>query len=156
LHIYGEGSGKEQLKELAASLKLEGRVFINNFLPTEKIAQVMADADLGVVPKRAKSFGNEAFSTKIFEFMALGVPVLIADTKIDRYYFDESLVKFFKSEDVQDLADNMLLMIRDQDLRRNLIENAAKYINEITWPKKEEEYRALVNALVRGEKECRA
>ena len=156
LHIYGEGSGKEQLKELAASLKLGDRVFINNFLPTEKIAQVMADADVGVVPKRAKSFGNEAFSTKIFEFMALGVPVLIADTKIDRYYFDESLVKFFRSEDLQDLADNMLLMIRDSDLRKNLRDNAAKYISEITWTKKQQEYRSLVDRLVKDGSECRA
>ncbi len=35
-------------------------------------------ADLGVVPKRAEGFGNEAFSTKILEFMACGVPVLVS------------------------------------------------------------------------------
>lgn len=149
LHIYGEGSAKEQLRELAASLKLGGKVFINNFLTTERIAQVMADADLGIVPKRAKSFGNEAFSTKIFEFMAVGVPVLIADTKIDRYYFNETLVKYFRSEDEQDLAVNMLLMIRDKGLRKRLIENATEYISEYTWAKKEQEYYALADRLVK-------
>ncbi len=47
----------------------------------------MSKADLGIVPKRAAGFGDEAFSTKILEFMALGVPVIASETQIDRYYF---------------------------------------------------------------------
>ena len=37
--------------------------------------------------------------------MALGVPLVISDTKIDQFYFDESLVKFFKSIGMQWGAD---------------------------------------------------
>jgi phosphoribosylanthranilate isomerase len=38
---------------------------------------IVANADLGIVPKRADSFGNEAYSTKIMEFMYFtGVRVL--------------------------------------------------------------------------------
>ena len=58
-------------------------------LPLRAIASMMADADLGVVPKRNDSFGGDAFSTKILEFMALGVPLLVADTRIDRHYFND-------------------------------------------------------------------
>ena len=57
----------------------------------------MSGADLGIVPKRANSFGNEAYSTKIMEFMSLGVPMVVSDTKSDRYYFDDSVVRFFES-----------------------------------------------------------
>jgi glycosyltransferase involved in cell wall biosynthesis len=44
----------------------------------------MENADLGVVPKRNDPFGDEAFSTKILEFMAMGVPVIVSETRIDR------------------------------------------------------------------------
>ena len=64
----------------------------------------MANADLGVVPKRADIFGNEAYSTNILEFMSLGVSVVVADTKIDKYYFSDSVVKFFHSGNEEDLA----------------------------------------------------
>ena len=66
-----------------------------NMIPLEEIAKIMAQADLGVVPKRSEGFGNEAFSTKTLEFMALGVPVLASGTKIDHYYFNDSVVEFF-------------------------------------------------------------
>jgi len=82
------------------------------------------NADLGVVPKRTDSFGNEAFSTKIPEFMALGVPVVVSDTKIDRYYFDDSSVKFFRGNDQKDLARYLLLLIGNAKLRQSLVRNA--------------------------------
>ena len=33
---------------------------------------------IGVIPKRKDNFGNEAFSTKIFAFMAMRVPVIVS------------------------------------------------------------------------------
>ncbi len=65
----------------------------------DDIAGIIANADLGVVPKRADSFGNEAYSTKIMEFMSQGIPVVVSRTKIDSYYFDEETVRFFPSGD---------------------------------------------------------
>jgi len=43
------------------------------------------NADLGIVPKRKDNFGNEAFSTKILEFMAMSVPVIVSDTMVDKF-----------------------------------------------------------------------
>jgi len=80
------------LSTLIQELHLENRVFIRNPMPLREIAKVIESADLGIVPKRKDTFGNEAFSTKILEFMAMGVPVIVSDTQIDRYYFDDSVV----------------------------------------------------------------
>jgi len=75
-HIYGDGNMKPNLVGLAQELGLNGSVRFFEPLRIHEIATVMANADLGVVPKRADSFGNEAYSTKIMEFMSLGVPVV--------------------------------------------------------------------------------
>ena len=64
----------------------------------------MAEADLGIVPKRNDSFGDEAFSTKILEFMASGVPVVVSSTRVDRHYFNDKVVRFFPSGDIGRLA----------------------------------------------------
>ena len=47
----------------------------------KQIAEVMANADLGIVPKRNDPFGGEAFSTKILEFMSLGIPIVVIRNK---------------------------------------------------------------------------
>ncbi|HZZ17763.1 MAG TPA: glycosyltransferase, partial [Opitutaceae bacterium] len=71
-HIYGDGNMKPSLIALSSELELDDCVRFFEPVRITEIAGVMAEADLGVVPKRADSFGNEAYSTKIMEFMSLG------------------------------------------------------------------------------------
>ena len=68
-HIYGRGSETNLLQEMIVSLDLTDRVIQRPSVPISKIADVMANADIGLVPKRNDIFGAEAFSTKILEFM---------------------------------------------------------------------------------------
>src|SRR5205807_8433967 len=126
-HIYGDGSAKESLVRLAADLGLDGSVQFFKPRSVREIAAIMAEADLGVVPKRADSFGNEAYSTKIMEFMAVGVPVVVSATKIDRYYFDDSVVKFFESGNSDALAKALVEVLQNEDLRRQMIGAALAY-----------------------------
>ncbi|HLE17267.1 MAG TPA: glycosyltransferase [Syntrophales bacterium] len=156
-HIYGGGSSKNSLIKLASELGLHGRVFFKNQLPLEEIAEVVANADLGIVPKRDNSFGSEAFSTKILEFMALNVPVVVSGTKIDRYYFDDTLVKFFQPGDEKNLAQSILLLINDPDLRNRLVNNSLEYIKKNNWEIKKAEYLKIVDSLCgRGLKEVKS
>jgi glycosyltransferase involved in cell wall biosynthesis len=148
LHIYGEGPSKSSIADLVSELCLQNRVFLKGTVPAEQIAFVMANADLGIVPKRNDSFGGEAFSTKIFEFMALGIPVIVSGTKIDKYYFNNSVVHFFEPEDESDLAKRLLLIMNDKELRERISTNASQFINQYTWDKREREYLSLVDSLL--------
>src|SRR6185369_4084756 len=107
-------------------------------------------ADLGVVPKRADSFGNEAYSTKIMEFMSLGVPVVVSSTKIDRYYFNDSVVRFFESGNPDALADAMFEVLSNEDLRRGLAARASEYASQNSWENRKTEYLDLVDSLCAG------
>ncbi len=147
-HIYGEGPCQASLVQLIQELGLRDRVLMKNFIATREIAKVMENSDLAVVPKRKDGFGNEAFSTKIMEFMALGIPVIVSDTQVDQYYFDDSLVKFFRSEDEHDLARSMLLLVNDPGLREQLVQNALKFVEHNNWGEKKAEYLTLVDSLV--------
>jgi glycosyltransferase involved in cell wall biosynthesis/coenzyme F420-reducing hydrogenase beta subunit len=147
--IYGQGPEKAMLARLIAQLGLTNRVHLYEFVPTKRIAPIMASSDLAVVPKRASSlFGDEAASTKVMEFMALGVPVIISRTKIDSYYFNESLVKFFESENDAALADAILELYRNPQLRKQLVHNGRNYVQQNNWNEKKQDYLALVDRLV--------
>lgn len=147
LVIIGDGPEREALRTQIREGQLEDMVQLRDRMPLEKIAEIMASVDLGVVPKRAESFGNEAFSTKIMEFMAMGVPVLASETKIDRYYFDDTILQFFQSSNDEDLAAKILDLMRNAERRESLRQHAAEFIAQNTWDVKKQEYLSLVARL---------
>ena len=146
-HIYGDGGMKPELVDLARKLGLNGSVRFFDPLRLHEIALVMAGADLGVVPKRADSFGDEAYSTKIMEFMSVRVPVVVSETKVDRFYFDDSVVRFFESGNVDALESAMFEVLSDDDLRRGLVDRASEYAAANSWESRKPDYLKLVDSL---------
>ncbi len=146
-HIYGDGNMKPGLQTLAQELNLNGQVRF--FQPTSihEIARIMASADLGVVPKRADSFGNEAYSTKIMEFMALGVPVVVSETRIDRHYFDDSVVRFFESGNPDALAEAVQEVLNDPTRRDAMVAQASAYVTRNSWQTRKADYLQIVDSL---------
>ncbi len=150
LHLYGGGGGAgmhERLAEQAKRLGLDGRVKFCGGLPLDSIPEVIANADLGVVPKRADSFGNEAYSTKIMEFMSQGTPTVVSRTKIDSYYFKDTDVQFFASGDSKAMAEAILAVMENQELRETLRANGLEYADRNSWSHKKAEYLELVDTL---------
>lgn len=153
LHLYGGGgnNGEAELMRLSQRLGLNGSVKLCGGVSLERIADVIANADVGVVPKRADSFGNEAYSTKIMEFMSQGVPVVVSRTKVDTFYFDEGTVHFFPSGDSRALAEAILDVANNRELRETLISRGHQYVERNGWNRKKTEYLDLVDSLTAEE-----
>lgn len=149
-HIYGEGPSRNSLADLIDELGLNDRVFLKGVLPIRDIAPVMANADIGIVPKRNDSFGGEAFSTKILEFMSMGVPVIVSSTKIDRYYFNNSVVKFFETDSVESLAASLEELIKDKAQQEKLAQDGLDFSRQFNWETRKDMYLDLVESIVKG------
>jgi glycosyltransferase involved in cell wall biosynthesis len=155
-HIYGEGPAKPVLIELASQLRQQHRIFFHAFLPSNEIAQLMAMADLAIEPKRTNSvFSNEALSTKILEFMSLGVPVIACRTRIHAYYYDDSIIQYYENDDEAELAEQMVRLRNNPRIRAKLSENALKHVEDNTWNARKHEYLALVDSLVCRQNDAR-
>jgi len=146
-HIYGEGANRDYLERLTSQLGLQDRVLFKGSLPIYEVANKMANADIGIEPKRNDMFAGDAMSTKILEFMSMGVPVIASDTRVHKYYFNDSVVLFFKSNDEQDLARCMLLLIEDASLRQQMLQNIPKFVRDYVWNERKEAYLRLVDKL---------
>lgn len=146
--IIGDGPERENLKALIAARKLEDRVSLTGLIPLENVAEIMATIDLGVVPKRKEGFGDIAFSTKIMEFMAMGVPVLASRTRIDEFYFGDELVEFFESGNAAEMAGKIRALMNQGQRVAGLRARSAEFIAKNNWTVKQQEYFALVDGLV--------
>jgi glycosyltransferase involved in cell wall biosynthesis len=146
-HIYGVGPELLPLTTLIKELHVEREVKFLGQCNLRDVALLMENSDIGIVPKRNDSFGGEAFSTKILEFMTMGVPVIVAETKIDRYYFDDSAVKFFTPGNEESLAEAMLDLIRDPEARGKIAQNASKFVGQYNWEANQNKYLTVVDDL---------
>ena len=145
--IVGEGPERINLERAIEALSLGDHITLKGAVPMESVAEILKSVDLGIVPKRADDFANEAFSTKILEFMAMDVPVLVSDTKIDQYYFKQWMVEFFQAGNATDLAEKISNLIQSPERLAELRAGGREFIAENNWGKKAEEYFKLVDRL---------
>jgi glycosyltransferase involved in cell wall biosynthesis len=146
-HIYGEGPDRPALTQQVRDRGLSGRIRLMDRVPLAEVARLMAGADIGVVPKRADGFGNEAFSTKILEFMACGVPVIVSRTQVDAHYFDSSIVRFFTPGSHDDLAQAMLWAYEHRAEHDDWVRAERAFAQENSWQERSVDYLQIIQRL---------
>jgi len=81
------------------------------------------------------------------EFMSVGVPVVVSNTKIDRHYFNDSVVRFFESGNTDALAEAMYDILMNPQKRRGLMERGLEYVSLNSWETRKPEYLNLVDSI---------
>ncbi len=144
---------RQKLEALIRECDLENSVTIHPAMPPEEIPKVYSDATIGVIPKRGGLFAAEAFSSKIFDFLAAGLPIVASRTTIDEYYFDDSIIQFFEQENVEDMAVKILELYRNPERRLQLVENGRKFAHKNNWEDKSSDYVDIIASLLTSKKE---
>ena len=147
LHIYGRGPALLELQEQTAKLGMGEHIRFFKGVPLEEISHLMANADIGIVPKRAEGFGDQAYSTKIMEFMSQGLPVVLSRTRIDSLYFSDSVAAFFESGNPDDFARAVRKILSDPDYRQQLSQRGYAYAQANSWETMKNVYLDVVDRL---------
>lgn len=153
LHIYASTwvqSFKDQLILLINELHLEETVLLKPAVNHDKLASVFYEADIGIVPKRPGVFSSEAFSTKILEFMAAGIPIVASRTTIDEYYFDDSMVAFFEGENFQDMAEQVLRLYKQPQTVTAMVQKCLEFTKRNNWNVRKTMFLEIADALQGG------
>ena len=92
----------------------------------------MAEAEVLAVP----SLRGESFGIVLVEGMAAGVPVVASDIPAYRAVLDDGkLGRLVPPGDPVALANNLLAVLRDADLRRDLAARAYTGVEMFAWPR---------------------
>jgi glycosyltransferase involved in cell wall biosynthesis len=150
LRIIGAGEEREPLLKLRDELGLQDRVtFSDGYVPVEAIPELLADADVGLVPLRLSAGTDIMLPTKLLEYVCLGIPCVVPATGTICRYFDDKMVHFFKAEDYVSLANAFVELYERPELRRSLAEQATeRFGREYRWSEHKKIYLGLVSELV--------
>lgn len=148
LYIYGGGRLKQEFETFIQESKLDHIIKICDKVPFYKLPEILANADLGIVPTKDTNFSDDTISMKALEYMALGIPIVISKTKAHRFYFDDSMVQFFQPEDKNELALSVIKLYQDEQKRKRIINSSQIFIQKYGWAKSKEIYLQIVDRLI--------
>jgi glycosyltransferase involved in cell wall biosynthesis len=148
LQIFGEGDDIPCLIDLAEELGLVHCVRISGGMaPMDELVPIILNADVGIVPILYDDFTKYMLPVKLLEYVALGIPVVSSRTETIEAYFDDSMVQYCKPGDADDLAEKILDLHRNPDMRERLRTNADRFNRGYSWEQQKQLYYRLIDDL---------
>lgn len=107
LHVVGTGDYIDTLKAQTLSLGVEDRVLFHGWMDNAKVPDFLAQTcNVGVVPHIPTDHTNSTVPNKIFDAMAVGLPVLVSDAHpLRRIVEDEQCGTWFETASTPSLVD---------------------------------------------------
>lgn len=128
LLIGGKGPDEHYFKELVKQLSIEKYVNFLGFIPEEKLPLYYSIADVFVWPSHV------GFALMLLEAMACGTSIIsVRKLEIPEYVGNVAIL--VEPGNADQLADAILQVLYDDNLRRSLSEKGLKRISNFSWEK---------------------
>jgi glycosyltransferase involved in cell wall biosynthesis len=120
LHIFGffDKAYRSRIEAIIENLDLREGVVLIEAKPLEAIHQEILTMDIGVVPYLSDNFMNLALSTKTFEYVASGLPVVASRLRSAEEIYSDAALHFAEPGDSRDLADKIVELCKDSEMRK--------------------------------------
>jgi len=148
LDLYGRGDLDAALRAQAATLGVADRVTFHGRVPFEAVPPAVAGSDIGIAPTRRDVYTDSTLSTKIFEYGAMGKPVVASWLPLVEQTFGTDSVVTYPSGDAAAMAAAIIRLADDRTEREARVERLMAQVAELSWGHEADRYAALVDDLV--------
>jgi len=124
--VLGTGVLENDLRRQVEELKLGNRVLFLGYVPHEKLPLYLQSSDIFIRPSLSEGMG-----ISFIEAMAAGTPVIATNVGgIPDFLKDKETGIFCAVKDPKDIARKVTILLRDQEIRNYIIQNAQKLVTE--------------------------
>lgn len=129
--LLGNGHEKERLLELKQTESLSNVIFIDSVSKTE-MPFVLKSVNATIIPLKKLDLFKGAIPSKIFESLAMEVPIILGVDGEARELFIEKgkCGLYFEPENAEELAKKVIEISSDPNLTKQLGSNGRKYVSE--------------------------
>jgi glycosyltransferase involved in cell wall biosynthesis len=150
VEIIGGGDSVPDLKRRVAGLGLSDRIAIEGRFPHKTVLERVNGASVGVIPNLPTPLNRFALSTKLFEYVVLGVPVIAAALPTIQEYFSDDEVQFFEPGSARSLADALLTVAGEPERAESRAERARRRYSSYRWDLNAQAYVEILDRLSSG------
>jgi glycosyltransferase involved in cell wall biosynthesis len=131
LILAGPRTGNiEYLNNLIEELNLKESIILLPWLPYSLVPSLIYSCNVCVDPWPRDGVEEFQVSLKIVEYMAAGKPVLVINTKGNRFVVKNGQNGLLAEPDLEDLSKKLLLLLENSDLSNKLGQNALRTIRD--------------------------
>jgi glycosyltransferase involved in cell wall biosynthesis len=125
--IAGRGSEEKKLRELAKSLGVSNSVKFIGFIPNNELPQYLNTVDVYV----STSLSDAGIAASTAEAMSCGLPVIVTDVADNKKWVKDGVNGFvLQTKDHQHLAEKIIYLLKNEDLRKRFGRINRKIIDE--------------------------
>lgn len=146
--IYGRGDSEAALRDQARRLGIGDRVSFHGRIPIDHVPGAIAAADIGLAPTRHDPFTDVSLSTKLFEYAAMGKPVVASRLPLVAATFPAGTVYTYAAGDAESMAAAILDVVDDPTRRTTAVAATAAIASRESWDRESIRYVALIEALL--------
>ena len=147
--IVGDGYAKNYFEKIIKEKGIERYAILCGWVRHKDVYKYISVSKVGLIPHIVTDHTNTTLPNKIFDYMALGIPVIASDSiPMKRIITREKCGLFFKSRDANDLA-RCLIDLYCLDLINYFGNNGKKaVINKYNWKKDEKKLIKVIEKLL--------
>ena len=137
LHVVG--SGYEGYLNLLKEKGIENFVVFHGMVDHSKVCSYLKSADIFIMPSR-----HEGFPITLLEAMSSGIPVIASNIgSLKEIISDGKDGILFQTENTEELANSILMLSANEDLRKRISHEALKTAAKYDWKNVSEKYLTL-------------
>jgi glycosyltransferase involved in cell wall biosynthesis len=148
LRITGNGAYLDSFLTQVQALDLGEQVHYLGYVSLSQLVAELQTADVGIVAQKSSPYSNLVHTGKMYDYMAFGKPVIASRLRAVQAYFGGESIRFFEPGDAEDLAEAIVDLYRDPDLRRSLADNAGLLYERYKWENQRAVYQATYRSLL--------
>jgi glycosyltransferase involved in cell wall biosynthesis len=148
--IYGRGDAEGPWAEraVALGLRLGDTVRFHGRIPIDDVPAALAGADIGLAPTRRTEFTDFSLSTKIFEYGAMGKPVVATALPLVERTFPAGSVSTYEAGNATSMASAIEALVDDPLAREVRVARTAERVRELSWSGQAATYLGLIEGLI--------
>jgi glycosyltransferase involved in cell wall biosynthesis len=130
--IQGAGPEKDRLRELKKELNLSN-VFFLDPVDKKQMPQVLKSVDAAIIPLKKLSIFEGAIPSKVFETLAMEIPILLCvDGEARKHFVEKAKAAFFvEPENSSQLVEKINYLIEHPEERREMGKRGRAYAMEV-------------------------
>jgi glycosyltransferase involved in cell wall biosynthesis len=147
--LYGRGDAEPALRSQADRLGIADRVRFHGRIPIEDVPGAVASADIGLAPTRRDRFTDVSLSTKVFEYGAMGKPVVATRLPLVERSFAKGTIWTYEAGDAGSMAAAIVAVADHRVLRESGVAATLAIVRARSWEQEAATYVAVVERLIR-------